>query len=78
MAGLGRSLSGQKRYSEAEPLLLAGYQGMSQREATIPAASRPAYARISDWLAQLYTDQGKPELALRWKKASLTVGPDAR
>ena len=34
---LGEALLGQKRYAEAEPLLLAGYRGMKERE---PAASR--------------------------------------
>ena len=29
-------LLGQKKYAEAEPLLLAGYEGMKQREKTIP------------------------------------------
>ena len=39
---LGGSLLGQKKYAEAEPMLLAGYEGMKQREATIfPAAQDP-------------------------------------
>ena len=31
---LGGSLLGQKNYSGAEPLLLAGYEGMQEREAS--------------------------------------------
>jgi hypothetical protein len=34
---LGSSLLGPKHYTEAEPLLLAGYEGMKQRQATVPA-----------------------------------------
>jgi len=33
---LGGSLLGQKKYAEAEPLLLSGYEGMKQREVKIP------------------------------------------
>ena len=33
---LGASLLGQKKYAEAEPLLVAGYSGLKQREAKIP------------------------------------------
>ena len=35
---LGGSLIGQKKFAEAEPLILAGYEGMKAREAKIPAA----------------------------------------
>jgi len=34
---LGGSLLGQKKYAQAESLLLAGYEGMKQREAKMPA-----------------------------------------
>ena len=33
---LGGAQLGQKKYADAEPLLLAGYDGMKQREKTIP------------------------------------------
>ena len=33
---LGGVLLGQKKYADAEPLLLQGYEGMKQREAKIP------------------------------------------
>ena len=33
---LGGALLGQKKYAESEPLLLAGYEGLKQRETTIP------------------------------------------
>ena len=36
---LGGSLMGQKKFAEAEPLILAGYEGMKAREAKIPAPS---------------------------------------
>jgi hypothetical protein len=37
---LGASLAGQKKYSEAEPLLLEGYQGMVARKERIGVPDR--------------------------------------
>jgi tetratricopeptide (TPR) repeat protein len=47
---LGGAVLGQKKYAEAEPLLLKGYEGMKQREKTIPP---PAATRIPEALEQL-------------------------
>ena len=44
---LGGSLLGQKKYAEAEPFLLSGYEGMKQREQSIPAAGRARTPRSS-------------------------------
>ena len=38
---MGGSLLGQKKFTEAEPLLLQGYEGMKQREDKIPPVGRP-------------------------------------
>jgi hypothetical protein len=67
---LGESLVAEKRYSEAEPLLLAGYEELRQREAAIPAVSKPTIDRAAEWLVRLYTEEGKPDLAEPWKKKS--------
>jgi len=64
---LGGALLGQKKYEEAEPLLLAGYQGMKQREKNIP----PGNTRLTeslDRLIQLYTETNKPDEAKKWQK----------
>lgn len=37
---LGGALAGQKRFAEAEPLLVSGYEGMKQREAKIQASRK--------------------------------------
>ncbi len=60
-AMLGAALVAQKRYGEAEPLLLAGYRGMKEREASIPATSKLRVARTAEWLDRLYREQGKPD-----------------
>ena len=40
MSLLGAALAGQKKYAEAEPLLIGGYEGLKAREARIPAPAR--------------------------------------
>ena len=37
---LGACLAGQKKYAEAEPLLLSGYEGLRAGEAAIPVTQR--------------------------------------
>jgi hypothetical protein len=65
---LGGSLLGQKNYAEAEPLLRAGYEGLKQREATIPAASKKYLTEALERLVQLYDAWGKPEQAKPWRQ----------
>jgi len=60
---LGASLAGQKKYTEAEPLLLAGYNGMLSRKERIDAPDRYYLDRAREWLVQLYEAWGKPEKA---------------
>src|SRR5207244_4122323 len=47
---LGESLLGQKKYADAEPLLVKGYEGMKAREKTIPPQG---LIRIPDTLDRL-------------------------
>jgi tetratricopeptide (TPR) repeat protein len=63
----GASLLGQERYAEAEPLLLAGYTGMKQRQAQIPANTNKSLTEALERLVQLYDAWGKPEQANEWR-----------
>jgi tetratricopeptide (TPR) repeat protein/tRNA A-37 threonylcarbamoyl transferase component Bud32 len=65
---LGGCLLGQKKYAEAEPLLLSGYDGMNQREAAMPQAGRLCLQEALNRLVQLYEETGRPEMAADWKK----------
>jgi tetratricopeptide (TPR) repeat protein len=78
---LGGSLLGQKKYAEAEPLLLSGYEGLKQREDKIavgssgrlprwrfPADSKPWLKEALRRLVQLYEATGRPDQAAEWKK----------
>jgi hypothetical protein len=65
---LGASLAGQKKYSDAEPLLLSGYDGMLQRESTIPAANRSELTVAGSRISEMYENWGKPEKAAEWRQ----------
>ncbi len=64
---LGRALLGQKKYAEAEPLLLKGYEGMKQREKTIPPQGATRLPEALDRLIELCTATNKPEEAKKWR-----------
>jgi len=53
---------------EAEPLLLSGYEGMVQREATIPAGYLSAPAVDANLIVTFYQSWRKPEEATEWKQ----------
>ena len=72
---LGGTLLGQKKYAEAEPLLLAGYQGMKTREATIPAVEKIGLTEAVERLVQLYVAWDKPAEVAKWR-AKLADLPD--
>ena len=65
---LGGSLLGQKKYAEAEPLLLAGYEGMKQREGKIPPIFKFRLTEAIERLVQLYEVTGKKDKADEWRK----------
>src|SRR5262249_19556887 len=67
-ARLGACLLGQEKFADAEPHLLAGYEGLKQREARIPAAGRGALTYVAGWLVQLYEPGGKKDRADEGRK----------
>jgi tetratricopeptide (TPR) repeat protein/tRNA A-37 threonylcarbamoyl transferase component Bud32 len=60
---LGASLAGQKKFAEAEPLLLEGYRGMLERKGRLAVPDRYHLDRAREWVVKLYRDWGKPEKA---------------
>jgi tetratricopeptide (TPR) repeat protein len=65
---LGASLAGQKKYAEAQPLLLEGYQGMLARQDSKALSDRYHLELAHRWLVGLYQVWGKPERAAEWSK----------
>jgi tetratricopeptide (TPR) repeat protein len=61
MSMLGATLMGQQRYVEAEPLLLAGYEGMVRHQSELPSTADIGLTEALDRLIELYTAMGQPE-----------------
>jgi tetratricopeptide (TPR) repeat protein len=62
-AGVGIALHGQKRYSEAEPLLIAGYAGLKARRQDLSPVGKDTLELTGRKLALLYERTGRPEKA---------------
>jgi tRNA A-37 threonylcarbamoyl transferase component Bud32 len=65
---LGASLLEQKKYAEAEPFLLQGYEGMKTREPSIPPPSRRRLSEAGKRIVTLYNAWGKADKAEEWTK----------
>ena len=65
---LGAALLGQKKYADAEPLLLSGYQGMKKQEAKIPPQGKVRLTEALERLVQLYEATNKKDDAAKWRK----------
>jgi non-specific serine/threonine protein kinase/serine/threonine-protein kinase len=65
---LGAALLSQKKNADAEPLLLAGYEGMKEREAKIPAMSKAHLTKALERLVKLYDATGQKEKAAEWRR----------
>lgn len=66
---LGATLAGQKRYAEAEPLLLAAYSGLWARKYT-SASDRGDLDDVRKRIIDLYAAWDKPEKAAEWRRAA--------
>src|SRR5262249_11509614 len=69
---IGGALLGQKKFSEAEPLLFRGYEGMHQwQELLEPSHGSPSRGPVTDALerlVQLYDTWGRPAEAAKWRE----------
>jgi tetratricopeptide (TPR) repeat protein len=64
---LGGALLGQKKYAEAEPLLRKGYDGMMEREKTIPPQAAIRIPEALERLIDFYTATNKPDEVKKWQ-----------
>jgi hypothetical protein len=68
-SALGACLLGQKKYAEAEPLLLSGYNGLRKSEVKSPTNFRQIQlTEALERLVQLYEEWDKPKEAANWRK----------
>ena len=67
-SALGENLMARRKYAEAEPLLISGYNGLRDREAAIPVANKPRLEKAAKRLVRLYEETSRPDKAAEWKK----------
>jgi eukaryotic-like serine/threonine-protein kinase len=72
---LGAALLGQQKFTEAEPLLLKGYEGMKQREGIHPAV-RKRVSEAAGWIGDYYEATNQPEKARAWREKAKPKLPD--
>jgi serine/threonine protein kinase/tetratricopeptide (TPR) repeat protein len=73
---LGAALLGQKKYAEAEPVLLQAYQGMKRWERMSPLVIS-GMAEVVGWIVKLYEATNQPEKARAWREKLKPKPPDA-
>jgi eukaryotic-like serine/threonine-protein kinase len=67
MSMLGGALLGQKQFTDAETLLLKGYEGLKAREAMIPEQGKVRLLEGLDRLIELYAATDKPNENEKWQ-----------
>lgn len=77
MSLLGEALLGQKKYADAEPLLLKGYEGMKAREKTIPPQNSTRIPETLDRLIELYTATNKPDELKKYRELRAEIRDSA-
>jgi hypothetical protein len=75
---LGEALLDQRKFADAEPLLLSGYEGMKQREKTIPHQDRSHLTKAIERLIRLYEAWGKDDQAMKWRQEREAMGAAPR
>jgi serine/threonine protein kinase len=71
---LGEALAGQEKNGEAESLLVTGYQGLKEHEATIPPQAKVFLTGALKRLVDFYATTGQAEKADEWR-AKLNEAP---
>jgi hypothetical protein len=77
---LGGALLGQKRYDAAEPLLRAGYEGMTRRADKIPLRNKVCLGEALDRLIAFAEATNRTDDAKAWKdeRAKRPANPPRR
>jgi tetratricopeptide (TPR) repeat protein len=82
MSMLGAALLGQKKYTDAEPLLVKGFEGMKQRAETIPPQGKRRLIEAVDRLIELTAATNRPADVMKWqaerKRYRLPKEPEKR
>jgi tetratricopeptide (TPR) repeat protein len=71
---LGEALLEQRRYVDAEPLLLGAFEGIEVREGHLPPAERRRLVESGRRIVRLYEAWGHAEKAAAWRSKLVTSG----
>jgi len=77
MSALGEALLQQKKYEEAEDLLLKGYEGLIEHQKTLPPNGEDRILEAIERLITLYTETNRQESLQKWTeiKSQTVVKP---
>jgi tetratricopeptide (TPR) repeat protein len=70
---LGEALFEQNKLAEAEPLLVASYEGLKKREGAISAADKQRVTQALARVVKLYDAWGKKDKAAKWREELATL-----
>src|SRR5262249_11108336 len=73
MSQLGAALAGQKKYPEAEGLLVDGFEGLLHRQKNIPPRHKGELDAACDRIPPVYEALGQPTSAARWRQRRATI-----
>jgi eukaryotic-like serine/threonine-protein kinase len=68
MSQLGEAMAGQNKQSDAEPMLIHGYEGLKARESNIPYFKRNEISAAIARLVAFYERRHEPQKALEWRQ----------
>jgi hypothetical protein len=77
MSLVGGALLGQRRYAEAEPFLVQGYEGIKQREALMNAGFQHWLTQAGERVVRFYEATNQPEKVREWRE-KLQLPPDRK
>jgi hypothetical protein len=64
---LGASLEAQTKFGQAEPLLIGGYEGLVERENSIPSDVRPVIREWGELIVHIYEASNRADEAAAWR-----------
>jgi serine/threonine protein kinase/tetratricopeptide (TPR) repeat protein len=70
LSGLGLALAGQRRFAEAEPLVLRAFEELQANEARLAGDRAGMVREALDAVITFYTAWGRPEKVAEWKTRS--------
>ena len=72
---MGAALAGERRFDEAEPLLVSSADGLEHRASEVPASDRRLIAEADQRAADAYAAWGRPDKAAAWAKRAAAYLP---